>query len=159
MRLLIDILYKILKAIFRPREMAITAVAFLLIGMLRYVALHFDVFNPVAQGMKGFSTTDIFYDMMLASPADTSNTIVIVDVTELHNRDSIATALEEVDALGPAAIDIDIVVEHPKEPVGDAHLYSVAATISNGRSSHGRRTPSSPKTWASPKALSTWTDA
>ena len=131
MRLLIDILYKILKAIFRPREMAITAVAFLLIGMLRYVALHFDVFNPVAQGMKGFSTTDIFYDMMLASPADTSSTIVIVDVTELHNRDSIATALEEVDALGPAAIDIDIVFEHPKEPVGDAHLYSVAATISN----------------------------
>ena len=131
MQLFKDILYKILKAIFRPRDMAITAVAFLLIAMLRYVALHFDVFNPVAQGMKGFSTTDIFYDMMLASPADTSNTIVIVDITQLHDRDSIATALEEIDALGPAAIDIDVVFEHPKEPVGDAHLYGVAATISN----------------------------
>lgn len=126
-----DIPSNILKAIFRPREMAITAVAFLLIGMLRYVAFHVDVFNPVSQAIKGFSTTDIFYDMMLATPADTSSTIVIVDITRLHDRDSIATVLEEIDALEPAAIDIDVVFEHPKEPVGDAHLFNVVATLSN----------------------------
>ncbi|MBO4550759.1 MAG: hypothetical protein J5733_08515, partial [Bacteroidaceae bacterium] len=131
MQRLKTILFKIPKAIFRPRMMAITAVAFLLIGMLRYVTFHVDVFNPVAQALKGFSTTDIFYDMMLASPADTSSTIVIVDITQLHDRDSIAAALEEVDALEPIAIDIDVVFEHPKEPVGDAHLVSVAATMSN----------------------------
>lgn len=111
--------------------MAVTVVAFLLIGLLRYVAFHFDVFNPVAQAIKGFSTKDVFYDMMLASPADTSSTIVIVDITELHDRDSIATVLEEVDALEPAAIDIDVVFEYPKEPNGDAHLMNVAATLSN----------------------------
>ena len=131
MQQLKDIPVKILKAIFRPREMAITAVAFLLIGLLRYVAFHVDVFNPVAHAVKGFSTTDIFYDMMLATPADTSSTIVIVDITRLHDRDSIATALEEVDALGPAAIDVDVVFEHPKDPVGDAHLFNVVATLSN----------------------------
>ena len=122
---------RILKFIFRPREMAITAVAFLLIGMLRFVTFHVDVFNPVARATKGFSTTDIFYDMMLASPADTSNSIVIVDITYLHDRDSIATVLEEVDALEPAAIDVDVVFEYPKEPVGDMHLVNVAATLSN----------------------------
>ena len=122
---------KILLTIFRPREMVITAVAFLLIGFLRFVTFHVDVFNPVAQAIKGFSTTDVFYDMMLASPADTSSTIVMVDITSLHDRDSIATALEEVDALEPAAIDIDVVFEHPKEPVGDAHLFNVVATLSN----------------------------
>lgn len=122
---------KILIAVFRPREMAITAVAFLLIGLLRYVTFHVDVFNPVAQAIKGFSTTDIFYDMMLASPADTSSTIVIVDITSLHSRDSIASVLEEVDALHPAALDVDVVFEYPKEPIGDAHLVSVAATLSN----------------------------
>ena len=122
---------KILLTIFRPREMVITAVAFLLIGFLRLVTFHVDVFNPVAQAIKGFSTTDVFYDMMLASPADTSSTIVMVDITSLHDRDSIATALEEVDALEPAAIDIDVVFEHPKEPVGDAHLFNVVATLSN----------------------------
>ena len=122
---------KILKAVFRPRLMAITTVAYLLIALLRYVTFHVDVFNPVAQALKGFSTTDVFYDMMLASPADTSSTIVIVDITQLHDRDSIATALEEVDALEPIAIDIDVVFEHPKEPVGDMHLVNVAATASN----------------------------
>lgn len=122
---------KILLTIFRPREMVITAVAFLLIGFLRFVTFHVDVFNPVAQAIKGFSTTDVFYDMMLASPADTSSTIVMVDITTLHDRDSIATALEEVDALEPAAIDIDVVFEHPKEPVGDTHLFNVVATLSN----------------------------
>ena len=122
---------KILMAIFKPREMVITVVAFLIIGLLRFVTFHVDAFNPVAQGLKGFSTTDIFYDMMLASPADTCSSIVIVDITKLHDRDSIATALEEIDALEPAAIDVDVVFEHPKEPVGDMHLVSVAATLSN----------------------------
>ena len=122
---------RMLKFIFRPREMAITAVAFLLIGILRFITFHVDVFNPVAQAIKGFSTTDVFYDMMLASPADTSNAIVIVDITRLHNRDSIATVLEEVDALEPAAIDVDVVFEYPKEPIGDMHLVNVAATLSN----------------------------
>ena len=122
---------KILMAIFKPREMVITVVAFLIIGLLRFVTFHVDAFNPVAQGLKGFSTTDIFYDMMLASPADTCSSIVIVDITKLHDRDSIATALEEIDALEPAAIDVDVVFEHPKEPVGDMHLVSLAATLSN----------------------------
>ena len=131
MQRLRTVLHTILRAIFRPREIAITIVAFLLIGLLRFVTFHVDVFNPVAQAIKGFSTTDVFYDMMLASPADTSSTIVIVDITQLHNRDSIATVLEEVDALGPAAIDIDVVFEYPKEPTGDMHLVNVAATLSN----------------------------
>lgn len=121
----------ILRRLFSLRNMAITAVAFLLIAMLRFITFHVDVFNPIAQGLKGFSTTDVFYDMMLASPADTSDVITIVDITQLHDRDSIASVLEEVDALEPAAIDIDVVFEYPKEPVGDMHLLSVAATLSN----------------------------
>ena len=131
MQRFIVILGKIVMALFKPREMAITVVAFLIIGLLRFVTFHVDAFNPVARGLKGFSTTDIFYDMMLASPADTCSSIVIVDITKLHDRDSIATALEEIDALEPAAIDVDVVFEHPKEPVGDMHLVNVAATLSN----------------------------
>ena len=118
-------------AIFRPREIAITAIAFLLIGLLRFVTFHVDVFNPVAQAIKGFSTTDVFYDMMLASPPDTSSTIVIVDITQLHDRDSIASVLDEISDLEPAAIDIDVVFEYPKEPVGDAHLVSAVTGLSN----------------------------
>lgn len=131
MQLLKTFLGKLLKFIFRPRELAIVVVAFMIIGLLRYVTFHFDAFNPVAHATKGFSTTDIFYDMMLASPADTSSSIVIVDITQLHSRDSIASVLEEIDELEPAAIDIDVVFEHPKEPEGDMHLMGVAATISN----------------------------
>ena len=131
MQRLRNTLHNLLKAALQPRNMAITVVAFLLIAMLKYIALHFDVFSPVARAVKGFSTTDIFYDMMLASPADTSSTIVIVDITKLHDRDSIATVLEEVDDLEPAAIDVDVVFEYPKEPAGDAHLQSVAAAMQN----------------------------
>ena len=124
-------LRKAVTTIFRPREMVITVVAFLLIAIFCLITFHLDVFNPVARGLKGFTTTDIFYDMMLASPADTSSTIVIVDITQLHDRDSIATVLEEVDAIEPAAIDVDVVFEYPKEPQGDMHLVNVAATLSN----------------------------
>lgn len=122
---------KLAKALFRPRELAIVVVAFMIIGLLRYVTFHFDAFNPVAHATKGFSTTDIFYDMMLASPADTSSTIVIVDITQLHSRDSIASVLEELGELEPAAIDIDVVFEQPKEPEGDMHLMGVAAALPN----------------------------
>ena len=126
-----NIFFTVLKTVFCPRRVAATVLAFALLAFFRAIALHFDVFNPVAQAIKGFSTTDIFYDMMQATPADTSSTIVIVDITRLHNRDSIASVLEEIDALEPAAIDIDVVFEYPKEPVGDTHLFSVVATLSN----------------------------
>ncbi|MBR6141161.1 MAG: CHASE2 domain-containing protein [Bacteroidaceae bacterium] len=130
MRRVKTILLTVLTAICRPRQIAATVVAFMLIALLRFIAFHFDVFNPVAQATKGFSTTDIFYDMMLASPADTCSTIVIVDITSLHDRDSIASVLDEIDALEPAAIDIDVVFEHPREPIGDTHLWNTAATLS-----------------------------
>jgi CHASE2 domain-containing sensor protein len=124
-------LQKAIKNAMWVRYLAATIVAFLLLSLLRFITFNMDAFNPIARGLKGFSTTDIFYDMMLASPADTSDVIVIVDITQLHDRDSIATALEEIDALEPAAIDVDVVFEYPKEPVGDMHLVSVAATLSN----------------------------
>lgn len=125
------ILSKILKAIFRPKLIATTVVAFILIGLLRYVTFNIHVFNPIAQGLKGFSTTDIFYRMMMASPADTSDVIVIVDITRLHDRDSIATILEEIDSLKPAAIDVDVIFERPMDSVGDTHLRTVAGNLSN----------------------------
>ena len=124
-------LSKALNIIFQPQYIATTAVAFLLICLLRFITFNMDALNPIARALEGFSTTDVFYDMMLTSPADTSDVIVIVDITRLHDRDSIATVLEEVDALEPAAIDIDVVFEYPKEPNGDLHLVNVAATLSN----------------------------
>lgn len=126
-----SILVSVLKAIFRPRQIAATVVAATLVGLLFYVTFNVDAFNPVAQGLKGFSTKDIFYKMMLASPADTSEVIVIVDITRLHDRDSIATVLEEVDALEPAAIDVDVIFERPMDSVGDAHLRKVAGKLEN----------------------------
>lgn len=120
-----------LRAIFRPRQIATMAVAFALIGLLHYVTFNINVFNPIAQGLKGFSTTDIFYKMMLASPADTSDVIVIVDITQLHDRDAIASVLEEIDSLNPAAIDVDVIFERPMDSVGDAHLRKVAGRLSN----------------------------
>ena len=131
MQRLKTILWNILKAICRPRQIATTIVAFLLIGLFRFIAFNMDVFNPIARGLKGFSTTDIFYQLMLESPRDTSDVIVIVDITQLYDRDSIATVLEEIDSIGPAAIDVDVIFERPMDPVGDAHLQEVAAKLSN----------------------------
>ncbi|MBO7118743.1 MAG: CHASE2 domain-containing protein [Bacteroidaceae bacterium] len=120
-----------MKVIFRPREIAIMIVAFLLIGMLRYVTFHADVFNPIARGLKGFSTTDLFYQMMLSAPRDTSDNIVIVDITRLHDRDDIASVLEEIDSLGPSAIDVDVIFERPMDKEGDEHLQEVARKMRN----------------------------
>ena len=106
-------------------------VAFMLIGMLRYVTFHADVFNPIARGLKGFSTTDLFYQAMMNAPRDTSDLIVIVDITRLHDRDSIATVLEEIDSLNPSAIDVDVIFERPMDKDGDEHLQRVAQKLKN----------------------------
>ena len=125
------ILYTVMKAIFRPRQIAVTIVAFALIGLLHFITFNFSVFNPVAQGLKGFSTTDLFYRMLQEAPHETHDVIVIVDITELYDRDSIATVLEEIEAIGPAAIDVDVIFERPMDPIGDAHLRKVASSLSN----------------------------
>ena len=109
--------------------MAITLVAFLLIGLLRYITFHINAFNPIAQALSEFSTTDLFYRSMVES-ADTCDAIVIVDVTQLHDRASIARALEEVDSLGPSAIDVDIIFERPMDRTGDSILQEVATRVS-----------------------------
>lgn len=125
------IFFTILKAICQPRQIAATIVAFLLIGLLHFITFNISVFNPVAQGLKGFSTTDLFYRMMLEAPRDTNDVIVIVDITDLYDRDSIASVLEKIDTLGPAAIDVDVIFERPMDSIGDAHLRKVAKKLSN----------------------------
>lgn len=122
---------KIIKLIFRPYNILITATAFFLLKMLVLVAVNISFLNPIAHAMEGFSTTDIYYNILTETKPDTCDYITIVDMTSLHNRDSIATLLEELAEMKPRAVDVDIVFEYEQDPEADIHLFSACSQLPN----------------------------
>lgn len=122
---------KIIKFIFRPYNILITATAFFLLKMLVLVAVNVSFLNPIANAMEGFSTTDIYYNILTETKPDTCEYITIVDMTSLHNRDSIATLLEELAEMEPRAVDVDIVFEFEQDPETDIHLLTACSQLPN----------------------------
>jgi CHASE2 domain-containing sensor protein len=107
--------------------------AFAAMGILAALALNMSFLNPVAQMMKSFSVTDIFYHVISenAEP-DTSRIITIVDMTEITDRKRLADVLEEIQSMQPKAVGVDIVFEGWKpDTVGDMRIMDVAAESKN----------------------------
>ena len=106
----------------------VVAFAFAAMGLLVALALNLSFLNPVAQIMKGFSLTDIYYHVLQEyGTADTSRVVTIVDMTDLTDRGRIADVLGEIDSLHPKGIGVDIVFEGWKpDTLGDMRMMEVA---------------------------------
>ena len=106
----------------------VVAFAFAAMGLLVALALNLSFLNPVAQTMKGFSLTDIYYHVLQEyGTADTSRVVTIVDMTDLTDRGRIADVLGEIDSLHPKGIGVDIVFEGWKpDTLGDMRMMEVA---------------------------------
>ena len=96
------------------------------------IAFNMSFMNPVAQAMKEFSLTDIYYYVMNDhGRVDTSRVITIVDMTDLHNRAAIADVLKEIQAANPKTIGVDIVFEGMKEEESDLYLTDIVSACQN----------------------------
>lgn len=120
---------------FKPllRHCVTVLFAFATMGLLASMALNLSFLNPVAQTMKGFSLTDIYYHVMAEyGERDTSRVITIVDMTELVNRADIADVLAQIEDAKPKVIGVDIVFEGWKpDSVADMYLSEVAHSYDN----------------------------
>lgn len=112
---------------------AIVLFAYATLGLLASLALNLTFLNPVAQTMKGFAFTDIYYHVMAEhGERDTSRVITIVDMTELVNRADIADVLAQIEEANPKVIGVDIVFEGWKpDSMADMYLSDVAHSYDN----------------------------
>ena len=117
----------------RARGAIVTALAFVVLGIMAFFTFNLSFLNPIKKAVKEFSMTDMFYQILqeTGSP-DTSPLITIVDMTELISRRDLAEALEVIEAYSPKVIGVDMVFEGRKEDIqGDSMIAEVAQNHSN----------------------------
>ena len=118
-----------LKKLLTIEDICTVLFAFTTMGILGAMAINLAFLGPVAQTMKDFSFTDIFYHVLQEqSTPDTSRVITIVDMTDLPSREAIVEKLEEVEACNPKVVGVDVVFEGTKpDTVSDMRLLSLAS--------------------------------
>lgn len=98
----------------------------ILLGSL--VALNFSIFAPVADAVKKFSTTDIYYQILNHEAPLPCDSIVMVDMTEVHSREDLAGLLLEIESQEPAVIGVDVCFEGLRlDEEGSAFLKEAVA--------------------------------
>ncbi len=111
-------------------------------GFLRMISL----LNPIERALANFHMTDLFCDAESGSiPQDTSEVITIVDMSEVFDRAKLAQIIENIDALQPAIIGVDIRFDGERED-GSGNKRLIETVFST----------TSPTIWAN--ELSDWSD-
>lgn len=106
--------------------------AFAGMGILIMLALKLTYLGPVAQTMKDFSLTDVYYYALKENGnPDTSRVITIVDMTDLPDRAAIADGLERLMAMNPKAVGVDVVFEGNKPDTLADHWLTELARDTN----------------------------
>lgn len=115
------------------RHCTIVFFAFFAMGLLASLALNMTFLSPIAHTMSDFSLTDIYYHVQQEyGRVDTSRVITIVDMTDLSERSQIADAYEEIMALSPKAVGVDVVYEGLKQDsISDMKLMELADKYPN----------------------------
>ena len=94
--------------------MGICLIEFLLGYILVFASLNLSIFNPLKQALEDFKMTDLYFELMRSDKEKELNKdIVLVDVTQLTSRDSIAQAITDINSCQPKVLMIDIIFERP----------------------------------------------
>ncbi len=101
---------------------------FLIIYLLVLVSLNFVIFNPFRQALEDFKMTDVYFELIRSdNNRELNNDIVLVDVTPLSSRDSIAQTIVDVNSCHPKALMIDLIFERPSfDQIDDIALVNAA---------------------------------
>lgn len=115
----------------RFRYAWIALFAFMLVGIYAAIALNFSFLNPISQGIKDFSLTDIYYQVLRQSPGQ-SQAITVVDMSKLYSRSKVAALLYDIEAANPKVIGVDITFKDKRtDLVGNEMLVDIAKNSNN----------------------------
>lgn len=114
-------------------HVSVTVLAFCIVGVLAEIAFNTAFLDPVAKTMQNFSMSDVYYQILQETGnPDSNDEIVIVDMSELYNRQDIATVLADIEKQKPRIVGADIVFEGLKEDcIGDSMIWEVADKYHN----------------------------
>lgn len=116
------------------RHIAITLIAFMVVGLFALVTINISFLNPIARTLEEFSISDLYFQALHSTVnPDTSRAISIVDMTELRDRRQIAECIKEIERLSPSVLGIDIIFEGEKfdNIEGDMAIMKVASDFHN----------------------------
>jgi CHASE2 domain-containing sensor protein len=99
---------------------------FLLAFLLVLASLNLSIFNPLKHALEDFKMTDVYFELLRSDKAKELNKdIVLVDITKLTNRDSIAQVIVDVNSCSPKVVMIDLIFERPSfDEVDDISLVN-----------------------------------
>lgn len=115
------------------RHVIITVLAFVVVGVFALFALNLSFLNPIAQVVKDFEMTDIYYQILQdTEEVEEDDDVTIVDMSELYSRRDLAVTLHNIEVLKPKVIGVDVVFEGLKEDsVGDEMMRKLASKYKN----------------------------
>jgi len=111
----------------------VTVLAFVVVGVFALFALNLSFLNPIAQVVKDFEMTDIYYQILQdTEEVEEDDDVTIVDMSELYSRRDLAVTLNNIEVLKPKVIGVDVVFEGLKEDsVGDEMMRKLASKYKN----------------------------
>ena len=89
------------------RHVWIALLSFLSVGVFALIAVNLSFLNPIAQAVRTFSLTDMYYQALIENP-DTSRAITVVDMSELYTRSEVAALLYDIENAHPKVVGVDI---------------------------------------------------
>lgn len=112
----------------RFKYLIVSLIAFLVVGFYGLVTFNLSFMGPVANALKNFSMTDVYYQIQQSmGVADTCRFITLVDMTELYAREDLAAGLQDIMDYEPKAVGIDMVFEGLKpDTASDMWLKDIA---------------------------------
>lgn len=115
------------------RHCFVVLFAFATMGLMALLALNLSFLSPVAQVMRNFSLTDIYYHILKdTGSSEPSHVITIVDMTDIMDRDALASVIEDIEECRPKVLAVDMLFSGERDDsIGNAHLIRVAQQFPN----------------------------
>lgn len=120
-----------LKRFFHIDHLVVTLLTFVQILLIGIFVYNINFLNPIAEALKNFSITDIFFEIQHSGQDETSDDLItLVDMKDLRDRGSIGFLLDEINQEKPLAIGIDIIFEGVKDDsIGNSILIQSVKKI------------------------------
>lgn len=124
---------KFWKKIFNFENVFLSAVTLLIVQGILRLTMGLSFLNPMGSSMDNFSISDIFFQIENASDVkDINPDIVLVDISDVYDRNELATLINQIDAAHPKTIGLDIIFEGVKDDaIANKHLIDAISNASN----------------------------
>ncbi len=120
-----------MKNFFHKDVLFSTLFVFLVMYLLRLFIFNIEFLNPIANALKDFQFSDIYYSRLKEKNlANIDTNIVLVNIG-YNSREDIARQIHVINQFEPAVIGLDVTFEKPKDPVTDSILAHEIANVGN----------------------------